>query len=84
MYTEQEKEKIHKTVYELIEKSFEIDDIIEKRDNPVWAIVTYILHKYNQGLKADVVIPMRPGKCLGPHFSWKPEDISDLKNMDIL
>lgn len=78
-----EKDKIKKRICELLDESFEVDDITEKKHNPGWVIVSYLLQKYNQRLKADVVIPMRPGRCLGPYFQWFPDkSVEDIKNME--
>ena len=81
-YTREKKQKIKDDICALLDKSFEVDALTEKKHNPAWVIVSYVLQKYIQFTRADIVIPMRVGFILGPWFKWFPDDISisDIKD----
>ena len=84
MITNEEQQKIETKVLTLLRKSFLMDEITEKRQNPAWTIICYLLNKYVQETKADIVIPMRYGYILGPWFKWNPDDaeLEEAGNLD--
>lgn len=80
-YTKEQKKKIIDKILELLNESFKIDNIVEKRENPAWVIVCHILQKHNIQIKADMVLPMRPGHFLGPYMKWLPDDLQEFKDV---
>ena len=81
--TQEKQQKIEDKVVELLRKSFIMDEIEESRQLPAWSIICFILNKYIQETKGDIVIPMRLGYILGPWFKWLPDEV-DVEIQEVL